>query len=119
MQPVDEAFDKKLFIHTFHLAFAQVRALEPSKDFLFPQLPPQAVHKEEQVVHRLSTGVDKAPLGAFSAADYRCGIPGILGAKKCLSYAEDGSPQALFWLFVGCSVDNSVSNGDNRTRAGS
>ncbi len=84
MQAVDEALDKKLFVHTVNLTFAQVRGLRPRKDFLFPQLPPQAVHKEEQVVHRLSTGVDKAPLGAFSPADYRCGIPGILGAKKCL-----------------------------------
>lgn len=81
MQPVDEALDKKLFIHTVSLTFMQVRGLDARKDFLFPQLPPQAVHKEEQVVHRLSTGVDKAPLGAFPAADYRCGIPEFLGAK--------------------------------------
>jgi len=84
VQPVDEALDKKLFIHTVRLTFMQVRGLRTGKDFLFPQLPPQAVHKEEQVVHRLSTGVDKAPLGAFPAADYRCGIPEFLGAKKCL-----------------------------------
>lgn len=86
MQPVDEALDKKLFIHTVSLTFMQVRGLDARKDFLFPQLPPQAVHKEEQVVHRLSTGVDKAPLGAFPAADYRCGIPEFLGAKTVFLY---------------------------------
>ena len=101
MQPVDEAFDKKLFIHTFRSAFAQFRALWPSKDFLFPQLPPQAVHKEEQVVHRLSTGVDKAPLGAFPAADYRCGIPEFLGAKKCLPMQRTAYSRPYFgFLFA-------------------
>lgn len=43
--------------------FPQVRGLLMLKVFLFPQVATQAVHKQDPLIHNLSTGVHVCGLG--------------------------------------------------------
>jgi hypothetical protein len=52
--------------------FPQVRTGFTVKLFSYPQLGPQAVHKEEQLMHSLSTALGIYGLGGSRKGRYRC-----------------------------------------------
>lgn len=111
LQAVDEASAKEVLVHMLFRTFPQVRALLGLKLFLYPQLGPQTVHKQEQVMHRLSTGVEDPLLGRDSSADYRCVIPEFWGGIPVFPMHWIVAATALFSAVVDCPVDNLCATG--------
>jgi hypothetical protein len=72
LQAVDENFRKYFCVHKVKAVFPQVSAVFRGKDFFYPQVFPQAVHKHGAVVHSLSTGSASGRVGACPAGGYRC-----------------------------------------------
>ncbi len=60
---VDEKFPKKFHVHKQKLVFSQVKSLFSGEETFYPQLYPQAVHKQHAVVNRLSTGARRPRVG--------------------------------------------------------
>lgn len=69
MQAVDEPAQKVFSIHTSYWLFPQVSGIRKVKTFCCPQLCAQAVHKQEAVVHKLSTGPTQAGLVPGGSGD--------------------------------------------------
>lgn len=69
---VDEKSQKYFCVHKVKAEFPQVRRLFEGKEFFYPQVSPQAVHKHGAVVHSLSTGVASGRVGGCPAGGYRC-----------------------------------------------
>ena len=63
LEAVDECSLKESFIHMELRTFPQVRAIIGLKVFLYPQVAPQAVHKQGPLIHNLSTAVHVCGLG--------------------------------------------------------
>lgn len=100
---MDEGWGEKDFVHTDYGTFSQVRGASKVKDFSYPQLHPQAVHKQDGLMHSLSTGGGEGGLGALMRGDYRSGIAvaNVHAADSHMVYGGwDDSPPAVIHVRV-------------------
>lgn len=71
---VDECCGKKDLLHSLERMFALVRGTKAAELFSYPQHRPHTVHKQEKVLHSLSTGHGEGGLCVQDKGGYRCGI---------------------------------------------